>query len=449
MIKMEKNTNFQSHPRSIRSAERPAGIDAVMTFRELTIERCFCHISGMSKHIQTVIFLGDGMADEPLPELDHRTPLQSAATPAMDSIAREGRSGTLLTLPDGYPTSSEVANMSVLGCDLATEYCGRGPLEAAGRGVALGPEDKAFRLNLTTMEHGILRDYSGGHIGQADAEALVAALNEHFGTCAIRFYPGVSYRNILVLSGPKYSHRLRTDKPDDNHGNPVAAHLPQPLGSEAEDTAKLLCRLIQEAPAVLEAHPINRRLAAAGKPLANGIWPWSGGTAGALHTLKAKYGISGAVISAVDVIVGLGKCLGMDPIQVPGATGYIDTNYEGKADAALAALETHDFVYVHVEGIDEVSHAQKLKLKLKAIEDFDRHLIGRVLKAVGKKANVAVLPDHPVPLASGKHTRTPVPVAVRMAGVLPDGVQAFNEVDCRQGKLGALRGDGLMRLLFG
>lgn len=398
---------------------------------------------------RTVIFLGDGMADDPLPQLGNRTPLQAAHTPGMDAIARAGRSGTLLTLPADFPTSSEVANMSVLGCDLATEYCGRGPLEALARGIALGPLDKAFRLNLTSVKDGILTDFSGGHVAQSDAEALIAALNKALGTTSIKFHSGVSYRNILILSGAEYSHRVKTDKPDDNHGEQVADHLPQSAAPEAGATAALLQRLISQAPAVLEAHPVNKRLAREGKPLANGIWLWSGGACGAMRSIAVKYGITGAVITAVDVIRGLGRSLGMDVIDVPGATGYIDTNYEGKAAAAIEALRSYDLVYVHLEAIDEVSHAKDLALKLKAIEDFDARIISPVLNAAESGVSAAILPDHPVPVALGKHTRTPVPVAVRMAGVKPDGVQAYSELDAPRGALGAMRNGDLMRLLFG
>lgn len=403
----------------------------------------------MGRATKTIIFLGDGMADEAVPELGGRTPLQVARTPGMDRIAREGRSGTLMTLPPGFPTSSEVANMSVLGCDLPTEYCGRGPLEAAGRGVPLNPDDTAFRVNLVTTENGVLRDFSGGHIAPADAALLIEALNGHFAGPKVRFYPGVSYRNLLVLSGVPYGPHVKTEKPDDNHGERVNDHLPRPTGPEGEETAQILRRMIAEAREVLTHHPVNRRLAAEGKPMANGIWPWSGGRAGALRKLRDVYGVRGAVISAVDVISGLGRCLGMEAIAVPGATGYTDTNYEGKAAAAIKALDTFDFVYLHLEAIDEVSHEQDLHKKIRAIEDFDARIIVPVLDALGPSLNAAVLPDHPVPIATGRHTRTPVPVAVRMAGVPPDGVACFNETDCLSGSLGALRGDGLMRILFG
>ena len=388
---------------------------------------------------KTVLFLGDGMADEPIAKLDRRTPLQAADTPNMDAIALNGRSGTMLTLPDGFPTSSDVANMSVLGCDLATELCGRGPLEAASQGIPLGPDDIAFRMNLVTVDAGgILRDFSGGHISQPDADEAIRLLNAALGTDTIRFYSGVSYRNLLVLSGSQYSAEISYDKPDDNHGQPVDKHLPRTKSSAGFHTAEVLRDLIARAADVLKGRE------------ANGIWPWSGGKAGAIHNICQRYGVKAAVISAVDVINGLGRCMGMDVIKVPGATGYIDTNYEGKADAALQALaDGYDFVYVHVEAIDEVSHARDLALKVKAIEDFDHRLVGRVMKAAGPGVAYCVLPDHPVPLATGKHTRTPVPVAVSQPGAAPDSVKTFDESAARRGALGHLAGSGLMDLLLG
>jgi 2,3-bisphosphoglycerate-independent phosphoglycerate mutase len=397
---------------------------------------------------KAIIFLGDGMADEPIPELADKTPLQHAHTPAMDSIARDGCSGTLLTLPEGFPTSSDVANMSVLGCDLATEFTGRGPLEAAGRGIMLGPDDIALRLNLTTQDGDILKDYSAGHIDQDDATALIEHLGGQFEHADICFYTGVSFRNLLVISGKAYSDQVATDKPDDNVGQPVSQHLPTVMDPEAEATAKILLDLIAAAPQILAPHPVNQRRISEGKPPANGVWPWSPGRAGALRTLQSRYGVHGAVISAVDVITGLGVCLGMDIIPVDGATGYIDTNYEGKADAAIAALDNHDFVFLHVEATDEVSHEQDLKKKLQAIEDFDRRVVGRVLDAIDHGVTAAVLPDHPVPLAMGVHTRTPVPVALRQSGMPADDVTTFDEIACKRGSLGAMQTDGLMRAIF-
>ena len=392
----------------------------------------------MTMKQQTILFLGDGMADEPLVELGNKTPLQAAKTPNMDAIAARGRSGTMLTLPAGFPTSSDVANMSVLGCDLATELCGRGPLEAASQGIKLGPNDIAFRMNLVSVDgDGILRDFSGGHIAQQDAIEAIRLLNEKLGSDKIKFYPGVSYRNLLILSGPEFSADIVYHKPDDNHGNPLMDRLPTAKTAAAEVTAATLRTLIVQAAEVLKGRE------------ANNIWPWSGGKAGAIHNICTKYNIRAAVISAVDVINGLGACMGMDVIKVPGATGYIDTNYEGKADAALQALQDgYDFIYVHVEAIDEVSHAQDLKLKLQAIEDFDARLVGRVMAHAGSTVAYAVLPDHPVPLALGKHTREPVPVSVSQPGVAPDGVQTFDEVAAFTGSLGLLKGSDLMDLLL-
>ncbi|MFO7937929.1 MAG: cofactor-independent phosphoglycerate mutase [Kiritimatiellia bacterium] len=389
------------------------------------------------KPYRTILFLGDGMADEPLKELDGKTPLQAACTPNMDYIAENGCSGTFLTLPEEFPTSSDVANMSVLGGDLATELCGRGPLEAASQNIRLADNQIAFRLNLTTVDkNGILRDFSGGHIPQADAQEAIELLNKELGTEKIRFEPGVSYRNLLILTGEEFTADLICDKPDDNHGNPLAEHLPRPRGEGSELTAKVLCDLIGKASKLLK----NRG--------ANSIWPWSGGRIGNLHSLSKRYGIRAAVISAVDVIKGLGACMGLDVINVPGATGYIDTNYEGKADAAVKALNTYNFVYVHVEAMDEVSHAQNAELKIQAIEDFDNRLVGRVMQNAGKEVAYCVLPDHPVPISLGKHTRTPVPVSVLQPGVEPDTVQVYDEESVKTGSLGLMKGSDLMDLLL-
>ena len=395
---------------------------------------------------QTVVFLGDGMADEPVAALGGLTPLQAARTPAMDAIALNGRSGTLLTLPDGYPTSSDVANMSVLGGDLATELCGRGPLEAASQGIEMGPYDVVFRMNLVTVApDGTLSDFSGGHVGADEQHEAIDLLNVKIADTwtggkgeYIRFYPGVSYRNLLLLHGPAFTGAdVACDKPDDNSGNPVADHLPRAKAPGGDYTAKVLRDVIARASEVLKGRG------------ANGVWPWSGGKAGAIHSIPARYGIRGAIVAAVDVINGLGRAMGLDVIRVPGATGYIDTNYEGKADAALKALaDGYDFVYVHIESTDEVSHASDLKLKLQAIEDFDSRLIGRVIAGAPKDTAFAVLPDHPVPLALGKHTRTPVPVAVWQPGVEPDAVQRYSEIDAPKGSLGAMKASDFMDLLF-
>lgn len=399
------------------------------------------------KHAKTILFLGDGMADEPVEALGGRTPLQAADTPNMDWIAAHGRCGTMLTLPDGFPTSSDVANMSVLGGDLATELCGRGPLEAASQGIPMGPEDTVFRLNLVTVApDGTLADFSGGHVGAAEQQEAIALLNEKIASVwkghdgeYIRFYAGVSYRNLLLLHGAAFDARaVAYDKPDDNSGNPVAEHLPRAKSPAGEYTVAVLRDIIARAADVLKGRG------------ANGVWPWSGGKAGAIHSVSARYGAKCAIVAAVDVINGLGRTMGLDVIKVPGATGYIDTNYEGKADAAIQAIrDGYDFVYVHIEATDEVSHAQDLKLKLQALEDFDKRLIGRVRAALGDAVSYCVLPDHPVPLRLGKHTRTPVPVAVYQPGEAPDAVRTYDEASCPAGVLGALKGGDLMDVLLG
>ena len=390
------------------------------------------------KNKPVILFLGDGMADEPVPMLGGRTPLQAARKPGMDRIAREGRSGTLLTLPENFPTSSDVANMSVLGCDLETEFCGRGPLEALARGIALGPQDVCFRVNLVTVApDGTLADFSGGHIGQAAAEDAIAILNARLATDKIRFFPGVSYRCLLRLSGPEFNAEVKCEKPDDHPGGVVAKLLPKPTTEAGRHTSDTLRALMAGAADILQGRE------------ANAIWPWSGGRAGALRTLAERYGIRSAVISAVDVINGLGRGLGMDVIRVPGATGYIDTHYEGKADAAIAASRGgYDFVYVHVEAMDEVSHARDAALKVETIEAFDRRLVRRVMDALGNAARYAVLPDHPVPVRTGTHTRVPVPVSVCGEGFAADAVTAFDEINAPLGSLGALRGTQFMDMLF-
>ena len=405
----------------------------------------------MNKPRKTIVFLADGMADEPVAELGGLTPLQAANTPGMDFIARRGKSGTLLTLPAKFPTSSDVANMSVLGCDLETEYCGRGVLEAASQGIHLAKTDVALRCNLVSMaDDGTLADFSGGHIAQGDAVAIIEYLNEHLATERYRFYPGVSYRNLLILSGSEFSPDVLCEKPDDNSGNVVAEHLPKIKDgvTSADQTLSVLLELTRKAAEILPSAPANLRAVAEGRLPANGIWLWSPGRAGSIRTLAQRHGITSAVISAVDVINGLGRCLGMDVINVEGATGYIDTNYEGKARAAIGAAQTHDFVYVHVEAIDEVSHARDLKLKMQAIEDYDSKIICPVIRECADSFTYVILPDHPVPIALGKHTRTPVPVAVCGPGIEPDAVQLFDEIEAPKGDLGVMFGPDLMEYLY-
>ncbi len=398
---------------------------------------------------KAIIFLADGMADEPIAELGGKTPLEVADTPAMDSIARCGASGTFLTLPTGVPTSSDVANMSVLGFFPERNYPGRGPIEAVSQGIELGPEDVAFRCNLVYVsEDEVLRDYSAGHIDNADADQLMRALEAEFGGDKVSFYSGVSYRNLLVLHGKEFSPNLKYFKPDSSQDIPVAELKLSPLDDSPEGahTVEFLNELERKCAVFLAGHPVNR-----GKAVpANRIWPWSPGRRPALSPFGTLYsGRSGSVISAVDVIKGIGKCAKMEVIEVPGATGFIDTNYAGKVEAALKALESCDLVYVHVEATDECSHMGDLQLKLQAIGDFDQKIVAPLLEALrDRPIRFAVLPDHPVPIKLRKHTRTPVPVSVCGPGIEPDAVPVFNERLAPTGRLGAMKGSDLIRLLL-
>jgi 2,3-bisphosphoglycerate-independent phosphoglycerate mutase len=404
--------------------------------------------------MKTVIFLADGMADEPIASLGGKTPVMVADTPNFDRLATSGhaRFGTFLSLPDGFPTSSDVANLSVLGYDLEQAYQGRGPLEAASQGITLEPDEIAMRCNLVTEDNGILIDYSGGQIRGEDARALIAALQEAFGSAKARFIPGVAYRNLLILKGKEFTSDFHYEKPDDHPNDPYADLLPRANGPEGEETCALLRRIMLESVELLNAHPVNVARRGRGERLANMAWFWSPGRKPDMPPFREKYGRPGAIISAVDVIKGIGVLGQMEVVKVEGATGYIDTNYEAKALAAVEALQRNDFVYLHVEGIDEVSHEGNLDLKIKAIEDFDKRLVGTFLDAFGDLSQLAcaVLPDHPVPIALRKHTRIPVPVMFYHPNAQGDpGDLRYNEADALKGSIGLLKGDGVMRTLFG
>ncbi len=394
---------------------------------------------------KAVVFLADGMADEPLAELGNRTPLEAVDTPWMDRIAKRGASGTFLSLPEGFPTSSDAANMSVLGYSLAQFYPGRGPIEATAQGIELGKDDIAWRCNLIYVQDGILKDYSAGHIPNEVSSVLMKDLQERFGNDKATFYPGVSYRNLLVLHGKEFSANIDYAKPDSSQDEPVSELGLKALDNspEAAHTVAFLNDLMAGSAKFLENHPLNRDRKSPG----NRIWPWSPGRRPSFPSFSEKYGgKKGAVISAVDVIFGIARCAGMDVIRVPGATGFIDTNYEGKAQAALKALEDHDLVYLHVEAIDECSHLGDLKLKMQAISEFENRIVAPVMKALeGCGVTFAILPDHPVPLHQRKHTRTPVPVAICGEHIVPDSVNVYSETEAPKGSLGLMKGDAFIR----
>lgn len=379
-----------------------------------------------------IVLLGDGMADEPLEELDGKTPLEHARTPRMDELARRGRLGLVETVPKGYHPGSDIANLSVFGYDPATCFSGRSPLEAASMGIELGPDNVAFRLNLVELEaHAgklYMADFSAGHIATEEARELIAALQAELGGGEFDFYPGVSYRHLMVWHGGK--DQLKFTPPHDLTMQNVEEHMPQ-----GEGAAELIA-LMTSAQILLHHHPVNDRRRKEGEPPANSIWLWGHGRAPQMPTYRKMFGLSGAVISAVNLIRGIGLYAGLEPILVPGATGYIDTNYRGKAQYALAALKNHDFVYVHVEAPDEAAHSGNLEHKIQAIESFDELVVGTVLDglpALGAH-RVLVLPDHPTPVRRMTHTPDPVPfILYGSAGEFPAArpAQGYSEKEAK------------------
>ncbi|MCX7019478.1 MAG: cofactor-independent phosphoglycerate mutase [bacterium] len=395
-----------------------------------------------------VIFLGDGMADEPQERLGGKTPLEAAHIPNMNRIAREGSCGLLHTVPDDLPPDSTVANLSVMGYDPHTCHEGRGVLEAAAMGVELGPDDHAMRLNLICACDGLIVSHSAGNISSPEAAELIAALGSEIGCGGIIFYPGVSYRHVLRLTCPA-SKAVEFAPPHDHVDQPLIAWLPRATAPEGEATAALLRGIILESNRILENHPVNLDRARRGLQKANYCWPWSIGRRPRMENFRGKFGVSGAVVGAVDLIRGIGAAAGMDCPQVEGATGLWDTNFEGKADAAIGALKSHDLVYIHVEAPDEAGHEGNLDIKMRAIEHLDRRLIGRVMAGIAGPVRFAVLPDHPTPVAIRTHVKHPVPVAIMGPGFSADAVTRFCESACARGSLGELHGDEFMRKLIG
>jgi len=389
-----------------------------------------------------VVLLCDGMADYSLDELDNKTPLQFAHTPNMDYIAREGVCGQAITVPPDMPPGSDVANLSILGYDPAKYYSGRGPLEAASMGVELEPDDIAFRCNIITEKDGIIEDYSAGHISTEEAGELIKEVDEHLGINGVKFYPGISYRHLLVLSGGQGLDAQCTP-PHDQVGQKVQDFLP--CGHDSE----LLTRLIIDSKPLLEEHEVNQIRAKEGKNIGNMIWPWAQGRTVSMPTFRELYNISGAMISAVDLLKGLGVCAGLEVIDVPGATGYLDTNYKGKAEAALNALESDDFVYVHVEAADEASHIGDIDAKIKALEDFDRKVAGLILDGLAAfdDYKVLLMPDHRTPIPLRTHTHDPVPFAVLSSNGNKDDVTEYNEFSVEAGSLGMVKGHRIMNYL--
>ncbi|HZL10569.1 MAG TPA: cofactor-independent phosphoglycerate mutase [Prolixibacteraceae bacterium] len=397
-----------------------------------------------------IIVLGDGMADEPLADYGDKTPLQMADKPVIDSLAKKGRTGLLNTVPEDMHPGSEIANMSVLGYDVHHVFEGRGVLEAASIGVTLGENDMAMRCNLICIENEHIKSHSAGHISNVEAYELIEFLNKKLGNEIIRFYPGVSYRHLLVIKGGiKY---LNCTPPHDVPGKPFRPNLIQTENQEAAATAKLLNYLILRSQALLADHPINIKRKEAGKDVASSIWPWSPGYRPQMPTLKELFGIErSAVISAVDLIQGIGIYAGMDVIKVEGATGLYDTNYEGKAQATIEALKDHDLVYLHVEASDEAGHEGNVELKTKTISYLDQRIVKYLVEEIEKMdepVTIAVLPDHPTPCATKIHTRAAVPFLIYRPGETPDNAQFYDEFEVTKGSYGVLKGDQFMKELL-
>lgn len=410
------------------------------------------------KHI---IILGDGMADWPVDELGGKTLLEYAHTPYMDALARMGRTGQLRTVPDGFHPGSEVANSSILGYDQTEVYEGRGPLEAASIGVELQPDDMAIRCNLICLEGDHIKNHSAGHLTTEEGDVLIRHLQEHLGSDRVHFYTGIQYRHLLVIKGG--DKRLKCTPPHDVPGQPWRPLLVKAEVAEAQPTADLINQLILRSQELLAVHPLNLRRQAEGKDPANSIWPWAGGYRPHMVPLTETFPQirRGAVITAVDLIRGIGRLAGLRCIDVEGATGLYNTNYEGKAQAAIEALRTDDFVYLHIEASDEAGHDGNLQLKLQTIENLDSRAVRPIFEAVygpladfdpahphsalGEDVAIAVLPDHPTPVAHRTHTSDPVPFLIYAPGLQADGVETFGENTCKEGGYGLLEKDGFIR----
>lgn len=383
--------------------------------------------------MKCIIVLGDGMADYPLEELEGKTPLEAAATPHLDRLAQEGAGGRLKTIPSGMRPGSDVANLSILGYNPARRYTGRGPLEAASLEIFLEEDDIAFRCNLVTVADSRLADYSAGHISSREGTLLMRLLEERLGGQGIRFYPGKSYRHLLVVKEQLLEEgygALKTTPPHDITGKAYQSHLPQGCG------ARFLNDLIIQSRVILADQEVNEIRIDLGENPANMIWPWGEGKRLTLESFTDKFGLNGALISAVDLLWGIARVIGLDIIEVPGATGYFDTDYRGKGEAAIRALEKHDLVYLHVEAPDEAGHAGNITEKLKAIERIDEDIIGPLMVARKEcpELRIAVLPDHATPISIRTHVSDPVPFTVWGSGVEADRMAAFNEKEAHQGR---------------
>lgn len=400
--------------------------------------------------MKTIIILADGSADEPIAELGNKTPLQAAKKPYIDLLAAKGKSGELDTIPEGFHPGSEIANLSVLGYDVPKVFEGRGSLEAASMGIEIADDEMAMRCNIICIKDGKIKNHSAGHISSEEARELILFLDEKLNDGVVSFYPGVSYRHLLKMKNG--NKNLDCTPPHDVIGTPFRDVLIKGLDKEAQKTADYLNALILKSQELLKDHPVNLKRVAEGKDPANSIWPWSPGFRPQMETLEQLYGIKGgSVISAVDLIMGIGVYAGLKPIHVEGATGLFDTNYEGKARAAIDALKKDDFVYLHIEAPDEAGHEGDFKLKTKTIEDIDSRVVKTIYEETkdwAEPITIALLPDHPTPCALKTHTNKPIPFLIYRSNGQADAVQVYDEFESPKGAYGLIKGNEFMKTLF-
>lgn len=387
-----------------------------------------------------VIVIADGMADEPLDEINGETPVVHANTPNMDFIAREGYTGLTKNVPDGMTPGSDVANTSIMGFD-PSMLKGRGPLEAPSVGVELNDNDVAFRLNFINVKDGAINDFTADHITTEEADELIKALNEHFGDIG-QFYTGVSYRNLFVISDIAMED-LKSTPPHDVVGQQTSNNNLKP----ENEKSKLINKLMEDSVEVLENHPVNKKRVEEGKLPANMIWLWGQGAKPVIGNFPEKYGLKGATITGVDLLKGISTYIDLDVIEVPGATAYFDTNYQNKVDYALESLKTHDVQFIHIEAPDEAGHEGNLPEKIRAIENIDSIILEKLLKElphIDEDYTIALLPDHPTPINIKTHTMSPVPFAIYSTSIkTPDDTQIFSE-DMSQGKYDTIIGHTLL-----
>jgi 2,3-bisphosphoglycerate-independent phosphoglycerate mutase len=390
------------------------------------------------------------MADEPISSINNKTVIQAAHTPYMDMLARKGRNGLLDTIPKGFSPGSEIANLSVLGYDVAAVYEGRGVLEAASIGVDIHNDEMAMRCNLVSIDGELLKNHSAGHISTDEASELIHFLEKSLGSELFSFHAGVSYRHVLKMRGG--NKFINCTPPHDIPENPFKPYLIKPKKNDAKDTADSLNNLIFKSQEILKDHPINIKRITEGKDAANSIWPWSPGFRPKMQPLCKMFPFkSGSVISAVDLIRGIGVYAGLEVIMVEGVTGLYDTNYEGKAEAALKSLKEKDFVYLHIEASDEAGHEGDVPLKVKTVEYLDKRIVKPIYEEIvnwDEQVTIAILPDHPTPCAIRTHTRDPIPFLIWHKDIEPDSVQTYDEFAARNGGYGLLHSNQFMKTLF-